>query len=51
MSAARYFDFANVGLRDAVQQLREALRVFFNNGCPIDDADTWDLTPLLKKMK
>ena len=51
MSAARYFNFADAGLRQAVKQLREALRVFFEDGCPIDAAATWDLTPLLKKFK
>jgi hypothetical protein len=51
MSASRYFAFADAGLRQAVIHLREALRVFFENGSPIDAAKTWDITPLLKKMK
>lgn len=50
MSAARYFNFADAGLRSAVKQLREALRVFFEDGCPIEAAKTWDLTPRLKKL-
>lgn len=44
MIAGRYFNLANSNLQRAVKQLPEALRTFFQNGAPIPDQHSWNLS-------
>jgi len=47
MQASRYFSFLTADWQDAVRELRDRLRNFFEAGTPIQDKQMWDITSRL----
>jgi hypothetical protein len=47
MMASRAFKYAPTNLFQAIQQLPQAMRAFFENGTPLRSQTTWDISPCL----